>query len=585
MAPDGTASKNVDVPLASNQTIADTLQIVSTALFGLTIHCAQCHNHRYDPIPQSDYYRLRAIFEPALDWKSWRAPAAREIVVLSEADRTKADQIEKQAGKIDQERFKKEAEYIEQTFRRELAKVPKEVHEAARRARKTPAAKRSAADQKLLRDYPNLNVTAGSLYLYDAKAAAALKTYLAKAAALRATKPTGQSIRALTEIPGKVPTTFLFHRGDHEQPKEAVAPAGLTILEPFQLGPIPHAVDGTRSVPTTSGRRLAFARTLTNGKHPLVARVLVNRVWMHHFGKGIVATPGDFGFLGDRPTHPELLDWLAGEFMRGESEGRGTRDEGRGARDEGRGARDDGRGAWRLKRLHKLLMTSTAYRQASGRSAALVKIDPDNHLLGRMSLRRLEAEALRDAVLAVSGALNPKQFGPPVPIMFDDLGQIVVGVDTTDTAGRPTGKVVPLQGEEYRRSLYVQTRRSRPLAVLESFDAPILNPNCEIRHASTATPQALLLMNSRFIHEQAEFFAGRVVKEAGTEKPAQIKQAWRLAYGCEPSIKEMKESLAFVNEQTAHFRGRPKGRLEPEMQALANFCQALLSANSFLYVD
>ena len=550
MAPDGTASKDIDAPVAKNQVIADTMQIVSTSILGLTMHCAQCHNHRYDPIPQVDYYRMRSVFEPAFDWKNWRLPAAREVVVLSDADRKKADDIEKQAVVIDQERLKKEAEYIEQTFNRELAKLPADLQESARKARNTLLAKRSAAEQKMLRDHPSLNVSAGSLYLYDAKAAADLKGYLAKSVALRATKPAGESIRALTEIPGKVPTTFLFERGDHEQPKDAVVPSHLTILQPFNLSKIPER---DPSLPTT-GRRLAYARSLVDGKHPLTARVLVNRVWLRHFGKGIVNTPGDFGFLGERPTHPELLDWLANDFMAG---------------------------GWKMKRLHKLMVTSAAYRQSSRQEAELRKVDPDNRLLGRMSVRRLEAEAVRDAILAVSGKLNAKQFGPPVPIAFDDLGQIVVGVDTTDAAGRPTGKQVSLGGDEYRRSLYVQVRRSRPLSILETFDGAAVTPNCEIRSASTVTPQALMLMNSRFIHEQAESFAQRVAKEAGKDGRTQVTLAWRLAFAHEATKRDIDEGAMFLAAQTAQFRGQN----EPEMKALANFCQALLSANQFLYVD
>jgi hypothetical protein len=288
-----------------------------------------------------------------------------------------------------------------------------------------------------------------------------------------------------------------------------------------------------------------------DGKHPLTARVLVNRVWMHHFGKGIVNTPGDFGVLGERPSHPELLDWLASEFMAG---------------------------GWRMKHLHRLIVTSAAYRQSSLRTAELQKIDPDNRLLGHMTARRLEAEAVRDAILAVSGKLSAKQFGPPVPIAFDELGQVVVGVDTTDAAGRPTGKKVDLNGDEFRRSVHVQVRRSRPLSVLEAFDGAAVTPNCEMRNSSTVTPQALLLMNSPFIHEQAEFFAKRVQKEAGKDVRAQVARAWRLAFAGEPTAGDVDQAAAFVREQTIRFNGQ-------ELRALTSYCQALLSANQFLYVD
>jgi mono/diheme cytochrome c family protein len=492
MAPDGTTSTDVDQSLARNAVMADTLKIVSTAFLGLTVGCAQCHNHRYDPIPQTDYYRLRAIFEPAYDWKNWRTPPARLLSLAT-------------------------------------------------------------AQKQLLKDHPSVNVTAGSLYLYDRKAADELKQYADRADALRATKPVEEFVMALTEVPGKVPTTFLFHRGDHEQPKQALAPAGLSVLEPLGLTKIP-AKDS--SLPST-GRRLAFARHLTDGKHPLTARVLVNRFWMHHFGRGIVGTPGEFGALGELPTHPELLDWLASEFTDG---------------------------GWRLKRLHRLIVTSTAYRQVSRREREKERIDPENYLLGRMPVRRLEAEEIRDAILAVSGKLNGKQLGPPVPVMVDEVGQVILGVDTRDGAGRPTGRVVPLNGDEFRRSVYVQMRRSRPLSILETFDLPAPEPNCELRNASTVTPQSLLLMNNSVVVAHAADFAQRVRREAGDDPGAQVKHAWRLAFAAEPTADDVKEAVTFLEEQGRRFAAKAvKG--DPRQLALANFCQALLSANQFLYVD
>lgn len=557
MAPDGTASPGVNQKAASNQHVADTLQIVSGALLGLTLHCAQCHNHRYDPIPQVDYYHVRAIFEPALNVQKWRAPLEREVPLFKDEDRKKADEIEKEAAKIDAERLKKQGHYIEETFQKQLAKLPKELHEPIRAARNTPGPKRTAEQQKLLQAHPSVNVTDGSLYLYDSKAAKDLKSYAEKAAALRKTKPAPEFIRALTEIPGAPPATFLFERGDYEQPTEAVGPAGLMIFDPLGVTAIADKAPGL----PTSGRRLAFAKSLTSGKHPLPARVLVNRLWLNHFGKGIVNTPADFGLLGERPTHPELLDWLASEFMAG---------------------------GWTMKRMHRLIMTSAAYRQRSKRRPELEKIDPDNHLLGRMSVRRLEAEALRDALLSVSGKLNVKPYGPPVPVTHDEVGQVVVGNDIRNPGdGTPMGKVQSLGGEEFRRSVYIQVRRSLPLAVLESFDGPAMIPNCEIRHTSIVATQALLLLNSRFIHEQAGFLAERVRTEAGPTPRQQIIHAWTLAYGAEPSAREVEQAANFLSQQTELFRAKKTLPNQPEagLQALTNLAQALLSANRFLYVD
>ncbi len=557
MAPDGTASPGVNQKAASNQHVADTLQIVATSLLGLTVHCAQCHNHKYDPIPQIDYYRIRAVFEPALNVQNWRTPAGREVAIFKDAERKKADEIEKEAVKIDQERLKKQAQYIEETFQKQLAKLPAELHESIKTARTTPVPKRTPEQQKLLQAHPSVNVSAGSLYLYDRKAAADLKSIAEQAAKLRATKPTPDFIRALTEIPGQVPTTHLFERGDHEQPTDIVTSGGLLIFEPFGISKIPERTAG---LPTT-GRRLAFAKTLTGGKHPLPARVLVNRVWLNHFGKGIVNTPADFGLVGERPSHPELLDWLASDFMAG---------------------------GWRMKRMHRLIMTSSAYRQQSQRRPELEKIDPDNRLLGRMSIRRLEAEALRDALLAVSGKLNVKAFGPPVPVTHDEVGQVVVGNDIRNPGdGTPMGKVKSLDGEEFRRSIYVQVRRSLPLAVLDSFDGPAMIPNCEFRHNSTVATQALMLLNSRFIHEQAGYLAERVRKEAGADVRGQVELAWKLAYAAEPSAREVELAVVFVQRQTEVFKGAKAmpGQPEPSLQALTNLCQAMMSANRFLYVD
>jgi hypothetical protein len=282
----------------------------------------------------------------------------------------------------------------------------------------------------------------------------------------------------------------------------------------------------------------------------------MNRVWHHYFGKGIVGTPSDFGFLGERPTHPELLDWLASEFMAG---------------------------GWRMKRMHKLIVTSTAYRQDSLRRPELEKIDPENRLLGRMALRRLEAETVRDAILAASGKLHAKQFGPPVPVTVDEVGQIVIGRDNRRSDGVPDGKIKGLDGDEYRRSVYVQARRSQPLAVLETFDSPTMSPNCEVRHASTVAPQSLMLMNSKFIHEQADAFAGRVRRETGGDIQAQVARAWQVAFAAAPAAVDVERGVLFVTQQTELYRTQKAA--DPDSLALTNYCQALLSSNRFLYVD
>jgi hypothetical protein len=508
MAPDGTGGANVDQVAARNQVVADTIKIVSTGLLGLSVGCAQCHNHRYDPIPQVDYYRLRAVLEPAFGGKDWRTPEQRKVSLYTDADRKKAAEIEAEAAAVDRERELKQADYIAATIEKELQKLDPELREAMRWVARTPAKERTPFQQDLLKEHPSVNVSPGSLYLYDSKAADDLKKIAARAAEIRAKKPAEEFVHALTEVPGRAAETRLFHRGDPNQPKEPIAPGVLRVVGGEIAAQDP-------ALPTT-GRRLALARWLTDDRHPLTARVLVNRVWMHHFGRGIVGTPGDFGLLGERPTHPELLDWLADDF------------------------RANG---WKLKRVHKLLMSTAAYRQASRRGGAGEAADPENKLLWRMNVRRLEAEAIRDSMLATAGVLNPRMFGAPVPVMADEVGQIVVGKENLDGEGK-VGAPIPLHGEEFRRSVYVLARRSRPLAMLETFDAPEMEPNCELRSVSTVAPQALLLMNNGFVLSQAELLAKRVRREAGEDAAAQIDRAWRLAYARPPKPEEAKEAAA-----------------------------------------
>ncbi|HVX63307.1 MAG TPA: PSD1 and planctomycete cytochrome C domain-containing protein, partial [Pirellulales bacterium] len=555
MAPDGTGTGGVDQNEARNQVMAETLKIVSTSLMGLTVGCAQCHNHRYDPIPQSDYYRLRAIFEPAYDWKQWRAPQARLVSLYTDADRQQAAAIEAEAAKVDAERLEKQKEYIAQTYEKELAKLPEEIRDAVRAAHDAPQDKRTPEQSQLLKAHPSVNVTAGSLYLYDRKAADDLKERAKKAADIRATKPVEDFVHALTEPPGHAPATHVFYRGDIGQPKQVVQPGELSVLSAVHSTEI---APNNAELPTT-GRRLALAKRLTDGEHPLTARVLVNQFWLHHFGRGIVASPGDFGFLGERPTHPELLDWLASEFVSG---------------------------GWQLKRLHKLMMTSTTYRQISLRDRERDAIDPDNRLLWRMPVVRLEAEVVRDAIIAVSGKLNDKMFGEPVPVIEDEVGQFVVGIENLNGENRP-GEAIPLHGEEFRRSVYVQVRRSRPLAMLDAFDLPAMEPNCDRRSTSTVAPQSLMLMNSEFVVTHASHFAERLLNEAGQEPQAQITRAWQLAFAADPTPEELSAAVAFVAAQAEYFQNNPpaENKTDPKQLALAGWCQALLSANRFLYID
>jgi cytochrome c553 len=572
MAADGTGAMNDKA--AQNATIADTIKIVSTAFYGMTIGCAQCHDHRYDPITQADYYRLRAVFEPGFNPKSWRAPAGRLVSLLTDDERAQGVKIEVEAKKIDDARLVKQEEFISEVLEKELAKAPEKDRKALRTAYRAAAAKRTPAQLALLKAWPRINqLSGGSLYLYDStnktKHADTLKKMTEEAAVVRATKPREEFLHAFEEQPmalAALPPTSLFFRGDIEQPKQAVKPGELTVLASYR----PIEIAEKNPAMPTSGRRLAFANSLTDGKHPLLARVIVNQIWLRHFGKGLVNSPGDFGQLGEKPSHPELLDWLAADFMEH---------------------------GWSLKRLHRLIMTSRTYRQQSHRDAQRDRIDPDNRLLSRMSVLRMEAETLRDSLLAVSGRLNPMLVGKPVPVTFNEEGQIIIGVDTRDTAGRQTGKFIGLNGEEYRRSIYVQARRSMPLEMFAAFDAPAMtDANCANRPSTTVSPQSLLLMNNLYMREYAQDLARRVQREAGADLEKQILRVFALCFGRTPSMSDQLAAAEFVKAQTEHYKITPaklekvsgpaeKADAPPELLGLTALCHALISSNEFLYVD
>ena len=550
MAADGTATAGAALPVASNQVMADTIKIVSTSLLGLSVGCAQCHDHRYDPILQDDYYRMRAVFEPALNWKNWRVPEQRRVSLYSDADRAKVAALAAEINKAAAAYSEKQQKYIARALDKELAaKFEPALARQLKAAFDTPAAKRTADQKALLSRYPSVNISPGNLYQYDQPAADELKQDAVKIAGVQARVPEEQFLRVLAENPGETPATFLFYRGDYQQPRQEVAPGDLTVcVSEGQSGQIakhdPH-------LPTT-GRRLAYARRLMSGKHPLVGRVLVNRIWLLHFGRGIVGTPADFGRLGERPTHPELLDWLADEFA---STG------------------------WDLKRLQRLIVTSTAYRQSSARTPERDAADPDNLLLSRMNVRRLDAEIIRDSVLAASGSAFGRMFGPPVPVREDAVGQIIVGVDTKVGANEP-GADVPIGGEEFRRSLYIEVRRSKPLAILRAFDAPVMETNCDRRIASTAAPQALMMMNSEFTLKEANRFAVRLKRDAGADLPKQVTLAFELAFCRPPDAAELDQSLAFLQLQTDQLKTRAAPCIRRNMPAPRDRAKRIADRNT-----
>jgi hypothetical protein len=312
-----------------------------------------------------------------------------------------------------------------------------------------------------------------------------------------------------------------------------------------------------------------LAHWLTRPEHPLTARVMVNRIWQHHFGRGLVATPNDFGFRGQAPTHPELLNWLACEFVEH---------------------------GWSVKHIHRLIVLSNTYRQA-GRvvDPRARQADPDNRLLWHWNRQRLEGEALRDHVLAVAGTLNPKQGGPMVRVPLEPEVY-----DLIFTEGEPDG-LWPANAdprEHARRSIYLFAKRNVRLPMLEAFDQPDTLTSCPVRPVSTFAPQALIMLNGPFMQEQSKAFASRLLRECGPDPAKQIERAYRLALARAPRAGEVGLAREFLAAQTDLLRDRLRARqhvgLPPEVPddvdpaaaaALADFCLALLNCNEFVYVN
>ena len=538
-APDSTTSGGAP---EAQQLVADAIKIVSSTFLGLTVGCAQCHDHRYDPIPQADYYRLRAVFEPAFDPDHMRRPGQRQVSLYTPAERTKASEIRAEANKMQTEYNATQNKFVKAAFDKELSKFPADQCAKLRAAFETPDAKRTAEQKMLVASNPKLNVNPGVLYQYDTKAADELKAMDAKIRARQSHIPPEDFVAVLSEVPGQVSPTKVFYRGDYRDRRNEVLPGDLTIAAPdggrLEIQP------KTPGLPTT-GRRLALAKHWTSGTHPLVGRVLVNRIWLNHFGRGIVDTPGDFGLLGQLPTHPELLDWLALELVN--------------------------RG-WSMKEMHRLLMTSTVYRQSSQRDMAKDAVDAGNALYGRYAVRRLDGETFRDRILTASGRLKESLYGAPVPTVEDAVGQ----VSTPD--------------DKPRRSVYLTERRSKPVAFLTAFDAPAGELNCDRRTATTTGPQSLMLMNSDFVLSEAAHFAKRLQQEipaAVGVAPAEltdrrIRLAWKLAYERAIEPDELAAARSFLARQQTKLKSTKQ---DPELTSLTDLCQQLLSSNEFLYVD
>jgi hypothetical protein len=535
----------------------DVTDTVGGVFLGLTYACARCHDHKFDPILQTDYYRLQAFFANT---------AAKDDVVLASRAEVKRHQERLALWEEKTKDIRAEMAAIEEPHRKAIVKdyfdkYPAEIQAILNKpeGERNPFERQMAWKAKQYLDpksheyIADTGAVAGRLKGDAKKRWQELKKQLDEFADLHPGQlPVGS---AMTDIGSEAPRTFLLFKGSFEKPKEEVPPGLLQIL---------YRAPAEIRTPTesgTTGRRTVLANLLADPQNPLTARVIVNRIWQYHFGKGLVATPSDFGLKGDRPTHPALLDWLTSEFVAH---------------------------GWSLKYLHRLIMASATYQQASAYREAAATVDEGNRLLWRFPRQRLEGEVIRDSGLAVAGLLNTKMGGPSV------FPELPVGMPTP----RGGWKVNDDASERNRRSIYVFVRRNTRYPMFDSFDMPDPHESCPRRNITTSPLQALTLLNSKLTLEWAQSFAGRVLDAAGPDPEKQVEAAFRFAFGRFPDKAEQQMAEEFFQNHEPIVAGRERagGKLAlpaglsasiaPAHAAmLVDFCHMLINANEFVYAN
>ena len=536
MGPDTTQRNNTIAD--RNNAISETLKIVSRSLLGLTIGCAQCHDHKYDPISIDDYYSFRAIFDPAFPLDQWQTPNSRLIDITNQEVMTERAKIESEAKAMEDDMISRRNEHCKKIQELKLETVPEEERDATREAVLTKPENRNEKQKALLLKHPMVkpvDFIVGLLVEYDGKAFAKFKEEQKKIDAVRNKKPPLALIRATIESKNSQPVSKVFFRGNPESPKEVVKPSEILALKQHRKNLVVPENDEELA---TSGRRLNYAKQLTDGSHPMAARVFVNRIWMHHFGNGIVRNKGDFGIAGEKPIHQDLLDWLAEDFVIH---------------------------GWDLKRLHKLIVSSKTYKQSSIRRPEIEKIDPDNHLFGRNNMRRLEAESIRDSLLMISGKMDPSIGGPSIPV-------------TENNEGKPV-----LSSENGKRSIFVQVQRRLPLNILATFDQPVMTPNCNKRTNTTVATQALWFMNDNESLKISETLATSIMSES-TDLTKQLNRLFIKLFAQKPTPEELRSCMDYLQAQSERL-AKQKADKNPDHLAMASLCQALFASNRFLFVD
>lgn len=522
----------------------DITDTTGLAFLGLTFGCAQCHDHKFDPILQTDYFRLQAFFA---------AMTERDDVPATSDEKVAEHRAQLARWEEATQDVRREIDELVRPVRAEADKSALEKYEAAiQQCFLTPAAQRDPQQARIasmverrmafqFEDAMPSKLNQEQRARYDE-----LQQRLAEFDALK--PPELPLTMAVADLGAHAPPTHLLDGGNWRRPLEVVDPGFpefLTSASPAQVDlPAPDA---------TTGRRSQLAIWLTQPEHPLTSRVIVNRLWQHHFGQGIVATPNDFGLQGAPPTHPELLDWLAAELVERH---------------------------WSLKHVHRLMVTSSTYCQSSQidpNDLEIVKartVDVSNKLLWRARRQRLDGEAIRDAMLHVSGQLNYRMFGESA------RPELPEGV-----SARYAWKPNESAADRNRRSIYVFVKRNMRFPLFEVFDQPDLHQSCGRRALTISAPQSLLMTNSKFTRETARRWAAQSVARSGDNTQSLIVSAYHEAFGRTPTPSEVRDAVMFIDSQADLLNDDAGSAGDAQLEAVADFCHAMLNSNEFVTLD
>ncbi|WP_417390780.1 DUF1553 domain-containing protein [Gimesia sp.] len=495
----------------------DIVSTTSQVFLGLTLNCARCHEHKIDPVPHEDYYRFMAFFH-GLNSYGTRG----DQLSFNQTDIT-APELAAKYAKYDQQKndLKHRMLAIEEVAIKKMSGVDQRRSETRERG-------------KLLKEK-----LAEYLEPDESQAYEGLKEKLKQLEADRKKLPPRKAALSVRRSLKEPRETFVLLRGNPHVPGDRVEPGF-----PELFGETEAIIPKPTQDQQTSGRRRVLAEWIADENNMLTSRVIVNRIWQHHFGRGIVQSPNNFGQLGVPPTHPELLDWLALEFVKG---------------------------GQRFKAFHKLILMSNTYQMSSRHSEQAAAVDPANDLFWRFNMRRLSAEEVRDSILAVNGRLNLKMYGPGFyPLISQEVlqGQSRPGEGWGDSS----------EEERARRSIYIFVKRSLVTPLLFNFDFADTDSSCAVRFVTTQPAQALGMINGHFVNRQAELFADRLIEETGTKYPEFVTRAIRLAYGRAPQPGEVADGVQLIQ------RLMQKHSLK-EKQALDYFCLTVLNRNEFVYLD